>query len=103
PTSRTPPTSTLLPYTTLFRSEPERQAHIRGHRRPRHQRRLLEHEADTAPAGGMRRLVLEPLDPPAGGIAEAGDDAQRGGLAAAGDRKSTRLNSSHLVTSYAVF
>src|SRR5207244_12249229 len=61
---RPPPTSTLFPYTTLFRSP--RRAHRT--RRPR-----------------------------------PGDAAHRAGVGTHGDRKSTRLNSSHQIISYAVF
>src|SRR5256885_5262980 len=72
---RRPPRSTLFPYTTLFRSPPSRAAPLAGPGRER---------AARDPPGPRR---LEPLDhrhlhP---------------------DRKSTRLNSSHLVISYAVF
>src|ERR1039457_2263612 len=57
-----PCSSTLLPYTTLFRSKV---------------RALRYQSDDPSPRPGRRRRVL--------------------------DRKSTRLNSSHLVISYAVF
>src|SRR3712207_6981804 len=80
---RRPPRSTLFPYTTLFRSVP---AEDRGPR------------AAGAPAAGRAgRLVGG-----AGGAAPAaaGRRAADGG---AGDRKSTRLNSSHANISYAVF
>src|SRR5437773_5074543 len=60
---RPPPTSTLFPYTTLFRST-----------------RLS--------ATGGRAAVRRPVTRGAGGQA---------------DRKSTRLNSSHITISYAVF
>src|SRR5256885_9801753 len=94
---RRPPRSTLFPYTTLFRST--------GHER--------EIEADRA----VRRpaVEVEPLRPrvgPRGRVrnrVEAVHRAQqlarvgRGPAAIGGDRKSTRLNSSHLVISYAVF
>src|SRR2546422_5414006 len=74
---RRPPRSTLFPYTTLFRSP-------RAARRPH--------------GGGGRRA------PPAALRAAQdrdGDDAD--GAADPGDRKSTRLNSSHGYISYAVF
>src|SRR3712207_8641165 len=71
---RRPPRSTLFPYTTLFRSE-------------------LEAGADQAPA--VRRDVL---------VFEARQGrARHRGQRLAGDRKSTRLNSSHANISYAVF
>src|SRR3989454_7997943 len=98
---RRPPRSTLFPYTTLFRSP-------RGPTEPTdftHRERgevVVEHE--VAPG-----LALERLDLLLVGLgAERGGD-QRLGLTAredrraVGDRKSTRLNSSHLVISYAVF
>src|SRR3712207_7799733 len=92
---RRPPRSTLFPYTTLFRS-------------------------DEAPGGGEVEVALEGAEAPgdvdldvpqpqaaqaeAAGVevgVEPGDDADlpHGG----GDRKSTRLNSSHANISYAVF
>src|SRR5438067_10583984 len=77
---RPPPRSTLFPYTTLFRS---RAAHARGVRERR--RRHLGVHGDGEP----RRPVAIAMD------------AQV--AAAALDRKSTRLNSSHVSISYAVF
>src|SRR5258708_31348341 len=85
---RRPPRSTLFPYTTLFRSHPER--HDRGlqvdvGRRAEH----LAKASVNPPTqdGGHPRPSEEAL----------GDVAQRL------DRKSTRLNSSHQIISYAVF
>src|SRR2546426_6588875 len=78
---RRPPRSTLFPYTTLFRSA--------AGFRPGH--------ADRA---GVGRAVLHGRD-----AARVGGRAGRrgSGRARRRDRKSTRLNSSHLVISYAVF
>src|SRR2546426_4712974 len=78
---RRPPRSTLFPYTTLFRSRDARPVHphaVHGHRP------VLPGEGADArvPLGRAVRLVDQ--------------HALR-------DRKSTRLNSSHLVISYAVF
>src|SRR5256885_13030744 len=71
---RRPPRSTLFPYTTLFRSDVRTAVRAAGR---------------SAPAGYTRRSE--------GSIrAEDGDPRPQ-------DRKSTRLNSSHLVISYAVF
>src|SRR5436305_8599178 len=67
--------SPLFPYTTLFRSSQL------GHRLPI-QRRLLA--AEIAASGDFRL------------IRQVGDDRNQ-------DRKSTRLNSSHVRISYAVF
>src|SRR3712207_8264750 len=91
---RRPPRSTLFPYTTLFRSP-------RG--------RLLRRRA-----GGWCRargllcasVQLEAVGDP--GCGEGGHDvlAALGEVrpaVAVGDRKSTRLNSSHANISYAVF
>src|SRR5690348_18104361 len=73
---RRPPRSTLFPYTTLFRSE--------------HPFPAAWQDATAA----FRELVsVHGFDPSQ--IAIAGDSA--------GDRKSTRLNSSHPSISYAVF
>src|SRR5438874_9981558 len=68
---RRPPSSTLFPYTTLFRSLP---------------RRCREGERRTRPPAGRG----DPRD---------GAEVQDPDL----DRKSTRLNSSHVEISYAVF
>src|SRR5256885_11750081 len=80
---RRPPRSTLFPYTTLFRSQLAYPA-----------RRL------DAPGHGGRRMRRQPGQAGQGLVA---DGAVRGGRSQRGDRKSTRLNSSHLVISYAVF
>src|SRR5688500_19747960 len=82
-----PPRSTLFPYTTLFRSlaaEADRDAFFVAVRADAG--RLVTARADHLElVDGDRRLALE--------------DAALDVL----DRKSTRLNSSHLVISYAVF
>src|SRR2546426_1428305 len=96
---RRPPRSTLFPYTTLFRSRhPEArgrhgagEAHADGDV-------LLEHQLreQAAPLGEAPRVVGEERV-----VHQLGDRLPAGdGLR---DRKSTRLNSSHLVISYAVF
>src|SRR5256885_3784507 len=81
---RRPPRSTLFPYTTLFRSAVERGLDIR----------LELGEHCNAPL--FRIVDVFRHDIQLGAV--AGREAHR--LA---DRKSTRLNSSHLVISYAVF
>src|SRR5690349_23865134 len=77
---RRPPRSTLFPYTTLFRSLPRRRPAARG-----------------GAAGRCPRLRAAPARPRRGGV--GGGGARPG----PGDRKSTRLNSSHVEISYAVF
>src|SRR5256885_6679830 len=77
---RRPPRSTLFPYTTLFRSE----ARSRHHR---------VREACERPESLPTPVWSTALD----------QDRRAGPVRASADRKSTRLNSSHLVISYAVF
>src|SRR2546426_7274723 len=90
---RRPPRSTLFPYTTLFRSRVAPSGDLED-RRKRDER--LDHACRLG--GGHEDVdVFHGLTHPAEG---AGDLDPVG---AAVDRKSTRLNSSHLVISYAVF
>src|SRR2546430_10754458 len=82
---RRPPRSTLFPYTTLFRSLADAEVHVARPPAPRpHVAAVLEHDVRRTgeigrPAHQLRELRRE------------------------GDRKSTRLNSSHSQISYAVF
>src|SRR5690606_41522471 len=80
-----PPRSPLFPYTTLFRSRADGP-----------------HRGPDRPAGARQRL-LGPLPEPRGDAsarrAAPGRHPQQG----LQDRKSTRLNSSHVKISYAVF
>src|SRR2546422_6458291 len=80
---RRPPRSTLFPYTTLFRSEIPRQKR----------------------AWVQFLVVAWGLSLPTGAAAPsfAADAPAPPTLTLAGDRKSTRLNSSHGYISYAVF
>src|SRR5437773_9059328 len=84
---RLPPRSTLFPYTTLFRSEDD-DADLRVV--ARHVEGLLQL------ADGERAKCVADLRPVDGDLG----DAVGGALV---DRKSTRLNSSHITISYAVF
>src|SRR5260221_5169807 len=77
---RRPPRSTLFPYTTLFRSQV-----VSG------QSSQLKHH-ERIVVQGRRQEVVDPSDVFAGVY-----------YLLASDRKSTRLNSSHTVISYAVF
>src|SRR5260221_6956827 len=78
---RRPPRSTLFPYTTLFRSafKPEED----GKRGP------MQFIDDLKKKGHL--------------VAYVGDVVGTGSSRKSADRKSTRLNSSHTVISYAVF
>src|SRR5258708_35008963 len=75
---RRPPRSTLFPYTTLFRSHVG-IANVETRRRRRNSDAIVS----DSPRIGLHRLDI-------------GYPEQR-------DRKSTRLNSSHQIISYAVF
>src|SRR2546427_3322459 len=89
---RRPPRSPLFPYTTLFRS-------VRGGERVEHAQRHVAQVADrrgTDEQPPRRRLR-------GGHRATIGSRDAAGPRAAAADRKSTRLNSSHSQISYAVF
>src|SRR5256885_10912379 len=92
---RRPPRSTLFPYTTLFRSN--RRPPCRSRTVPMPPNPVPLWDASNDPAvlsfqGGGDRFTVVP------------DEyvIVRGGQSPV-DRKSTRLNSSHLVISYAVF
>src|SRR5256885_4392079 len=93
---RRPPRSTLFPYTTLFRSiEPGRAGH-----EPGDVEAGVAHLLEDTPGAhdGVLDVGTRLADEGQGLVHVEGDD-----LRAAVDRKSTRLNSSHLVISYAVF
>src|SRR5690606_41665791 len=94
---RPPHSSTLFPYTTLFRSN----HHINlmgGHEVRYEESQGLKHEYFEFPASnfGLKDVSL------AGRTERGESEADRYGLVS-GDRKSTRLNSSHVKISYAVF
>src|SRR5690554_7770123 len=80
---RRPPASTLFPYTTLFRSAAARVANAHDF--------IMETEDGYQTMIGDRGGKL------------SGGQRQRLSIANHRDRKSTRLNSSHVRSSYAVF
>src|SRR5438874_5194518 len=82
---RRPPRSTLFPYTTLFRSPGQVQA------------RLLRR------VGHLPHPLLEAFRLDVRALRRPRARERRGRLQGTRDRKSTRLNSSHVETSYAVF
>src|SRR5947208_6643468 len=77
---RRPPRSTLFPYTTLFRSVQGGRGHG---------------QASRVGRGPRKDPRLVPADPRRDGRVDE--------VEASPDRKSTRLNSSHQIISYAVF
>src|SRR5690625_7020700 len=80
---RRPPRSTLFPYTTLFRSRGGFQrCTLRDFARCLRDHTRRQHERDAKPGGAVEGAWFSE---------------------ASGDRKSTRLNSSHVAISYAVF
>src|SRR5688572_32533215 len=89
---RRPPSSTLFPYTTLFRSD---VAHGGGH----------EAVLRAAPGdhGGQPDPVRQDVAAAADGERLEEARLRAVGQRSASDRKSTRLNSSHSQISYAVF
>src|SRR5690606_39621560 len=90
---RRPPRSTLFPYTTLFRS---RSRSSESHPNPCQERRH-EHAAQLL----LQRLPVHlPVGVPDG---QPGPLRPRPVHMEERDRKSTRLNSSHVKISYAVF
>src|SRR5256885_12870388 len=85
---RRPPRSTLFPYTTLFRS--------------RHDRATSRREAGGISIAARPRMDTFMDEPTARFVSRYGE-SDIAELSPTVDRKSTRLNSSHLVISYAVF
>src|SRR5690349_23394418 len=79
---RRPPRSTLFPYTTLFRSQLEARRH--------------DEDDDELGADALSMVHRPGQRPTCGRTVVIADDHML-------DRKSTRLNSSHVEISYAVF
>src|SRR3712207_8835957 len=81
---RRPPRSTLFPYTTLFRSRGELASGVDVH---------------ACGTGRLQQKLAAFAGAPTSGTYLAGEQLRDSD----GDRKSTRLNSSHANISYAVF
>src|SRR5207249_5048181 len=98
-TLRLPPSSPLFPYTTLFRSPNRRRRFVLFALEELldHLSRLVERPGLVLLLAGLVRLLA--------GLALllVLGDLVLGGLVLLQDRKSTRLNSSHVSISYAVF
>src|SRR5690242_21319616 len=78
------PSSTLFPYTTLFRSQPNHHGEERAHAHP-------------VPFGAAAASAISVQD------RKHKEHEEREERPPHQDRKSTRLNSSHMSISYAVF
>src|SRR5207253_5503594 len=103
PSIRRPPSPTLFPYTTLFRSD----QHLVAHRFPVQRlpsiavRGLGPRQASTSISVFLKGQRVSEVGA-SGGFTT--DVVVIGGCGRVGlDRKSTRLNSSHVAISYAVF
>src|SRR5260221_7032997 len=91
---RRPPRSTLFPYTTLFRSDLPRG-------RGRHHHPVPGDELEIRYGLGQHRELAEGTH--AALLRVGRSDRAHAARFDLSDRKSTRLNSSHTVISYAVF
>src|SRR5690349_23100323 len=89
-----PPSSTLFPYTTLFRSSP-----------PRGDTAARGRSASRSRPGKVGAIGEGVISRPTDEDGDHGAEVRkfRTGGSRSGDRKSTRLNSSHVEISYAVF
>src|SRR5260221_4954831 len=94
---RRPPRSTLFPYPTLFRSEKDLEGAVPVRRLGSSFEDALTIARDAARPGDV--VLLSPACSSYDMFEQAGDSS----TTSPGDRKSTRLNSSHTVISYAVF
>src|SRR5947207_12311599 len=87
-----PPRPTLFPYTTLFRSS----GVVSGNP-------VRTHEFKSAGSARVQGSLIAEVARIAGACTFEGDVQVEEFRSAGSDRKSTRLNSSHTVISYAVF
>src|SRR5688500_20055204 len=86
PIIRRPPRSTLFPYTTLFRSKDENKRQKRKAKtKSKNEKQKRKAKTGSVIVEATRNYWMQLQ------------------IRTYGDRKSTRLNSSHLVISYAVF
>src|SRR5690606_40027283 len=103
PPTLAPGRSPLFPYPTLFRSVEAAHRHTGDHERHERERRIVAVEEEVAEAGDRGRrgpgVAQHGAEQERQLRPEEGDPRGDGGQ----DRKSTRLNSSHVKSSYAVF
>src|SRR5205807_7581908 len=98
-----PPRPTLFPYTTLFRSCRRPGVRRRGGRLLARRQRRTRPGLAAPNRGAVRRGRGRGDQPPARALRASATTFSTRPRTSFRDRKSTRLNSSHLVISYAVF
>src|SRR5690606_40297072 len=100
-TDRHPTKSTLFPYTTLFRSKTEQPTWMaKPYTSPKFSR---TRQKKSLFIGLKAKSLIPPLPRLPLQIISAPTKPQKGSAWGLRDRKSTRLNSSHVKISYAVF
>src|SRR5690606_40577056 len=98
-----PPTPTPLPYTTLFRSILARQAHVQQHQIGSFTGQSLAQGLTVTTAFHPKALAAEVVAEQLPHLGVVVHHQQSCLFRHTLDRKSTRLNSSHVKISYAVF
>src|SRR5690606_41593777 len=88
-----PPRPTLFPYTTLFRSDPDKMEQVMDN--------LISNAIKYTPQGSIEVGCVQKGDVVEVYVKDTGPGISAEHLER--DRKSTRLNSSHVKISYAVF
>src|SRR5205814_9790825 len=97
------PSSPLFPYTTLFRSQGQASVAIDGVARQIGEGRIDDHQPSSWIKDKGERVAADGRDGGAGGeppVRRDAIDIHRTAAVSLQDRKSTRLNSSHLGISY---
>src|SRR2546426_5695692 len=94
---RRPPRSTLFPYTTLFRSLDATTGTLVW----RFSETRRRHPLSQGPVAEGRRALVQDIETERELLGDLREKSHV--IDTSQDRKSTRLNSSHLVISYAVF
>src|SRR5207253_10514593 len=96
-----PPSSPLFPYTTLFRSENRRRPRAASPPSAGPSRTARGYKGPARPNRVVNRSVVAPGG--ALGVEQRATEPRGSASSTTPDRKSTRLNSSHVAISYAVF
>src|SRR3712207_7358639 len=100
---RRPPRSTLFPYTTLFRSYPSLAMFGPPDTASTHSAQSMAWKIKRFSNDDLRQRFVDMCVPQASVLGLTLPDPDLRWNAERGDRKSTRLNSSHANISYAVF